>query len=104
MLSPAALTQRRSDCHLYIVRCKWLSARIWSATHSEIGGPWMPEVVKIGMVVEVKIGCAARWFTPAEVSWMNLRFLVMLGTMRAGGRKDIVARWVADSHSSAGGG
>lgn len=46
----------------------------------------MPDVVVMGMLVEVKIGWEARWFTPAEVSWMNWRVLVMAGTRRAGGR------------------
>ena len=41
--------------------------------HSEIGGPWMPEDVVMGMVECVKIGWLAKWSMPAEKRWINLR-------------------------------
>lgn len=50
-----------------------LKARQEDNIHSEMGGPWMPELVVMGMSEEVKMGWWAKWSMPAEKRWMSLR-------------------------------
>ena len=40
--------------------------------HSAIGGPWMPELLVMGIRVSLTIGLERRWSTPADNTWMNL--------------------------------
>jgi hypothetical protein len=47
--------------------------RVDSNTHSEMGAPWMPEDVVIGMSVEVKRGWEVKWSMPAERRWIRRR-------------------------------
>ena len=50
-------------------------ARQEDSIHSEMGGPWMPELVVMGMSEEVRMGCWAKWSMPAEKRWISLRLV-----------------------------
>lgn len=73
--SSAEPPQRWSRCQSRIWKERRVSPSTDASSHSAIGGPWMPDDVVMGMVVDLKIGLETSLSTPAERRWMNLRLV-----------------------------